>query len=370
MSPDSAPRPTIQSMQEFLEVVRKSGLIEAPRLDDYLRKLTAEPGTLCEPSELAGGLVREGLLTHFQAEQLLAGKWKRFTIGPYKVLERLGVGNSCSVYLCEDTLLNRRLAVKVLPTARSTDSSSLNRFYRETRFFAALNHPNFVQVHSLMQAEMSHLLGMEHVDGTTLQEVIEKTGPMGDMRAAHYIRQAACGLQHAWETAGLVHCNIKPGKIMVDRNGSVKILGTSRVCFYNEDNVIPWKGNDSGLIAADYLAPELAVDIGRIDIRADLYSLGATFYFLLTGRPPFPEGTSSQKLVWHQVRQPVPVQQLCPAVPEGIAAIVARMMAKRPEDRYQTPGEVCDALAPWTQMPIPPPAAAEMPFWCLAAQGS
>ncbi len=253
--------------------------------------------------------MRDGLLTTFQAEQFLQGKWRRFTIGKYKVLERLGSGGMGSVYLCEHKLMRRRVAVKVLPSAKAEDTSSLERFYREARAVAALDHPNIVRAYDIDQDDKLHFLVMEHVDGCSLQEIIKKTGPMDVLRACHYIRQAALGLQHAHETAGLVHRDIKPGNILVDRNGIVKILdmGLARF-FHDEDDMLTKKFEENVLGTADYLAPEQALDSHSVDIRADIYSLGATFYFCLTGRTPFAEGTVAQKLIWHQTRQPKPLR--------------------------------------------------------------
>ena len=159
---------------------------------------------------------------------------------------------------------------------------------------------------------------MEHVDGASLQEIIKKTGPMDVLRACHYIRQAALGLQHAHETAGLVHRDIKPGNILVDRNGIVKILdmGLARF-FHDEEDILTKKYDENVLGTADYLAPEQALDSHAVDIRADIYSLGATFYFCLTGRTPFAEGTVAQKLIWHQTRQPKPIRDAAPGGARG-----------------------------------------------------
>src|SRR6185437_15212746 len=142
-------------------------------------------------------------------------------------------------------------------------------------------------------------------------------------------RQAALGLQHAHETAGIVHRDIKPGNILVDRSGIVKILdmGLARF-FHDEEDMLTRKFDENVLGTADYLAPEQALDSHTVDIRADIYSLGATFYFCLTGRTPFAEGTVAQKLIWHQTRQPKAIRSIRPEVTEGVAAIVEKMMAK------------------------------------------
>src|SRR5437868_12067086 len=136
-------------------------------------------------------MVGDGVLTQFQAEQFMLGKWRRFSIGKYKVLERIGSGGMGSVYLCEHKLMRRKVAVKVLPTAKASDKSSLERFYREARAVAALDHPNIVRAYDIDQDDKLHFLVMEYVDGSSMQEVIKKQGPMDVLRASHYIRQSA-----------------------------------------------------------------------------------------------------------------------------------------------------------------------------------
>lgn len=358
------------SPDEFLDLVRKSGVVDEKRLDAYLQKTRAGGPIPPDLGKFAGILVRDGILTHFQAEQFLQGKWRRFTIGKYKVLERLGSGGMGSVYLCEHKFMRRRVAVKVLPAAKADDPAALERFYREARAVAALDHPNIVRAYDIDQDEKLHFLVMEYVDGASLQEIIKKHGPMDVTRAAHYLSQAAVGLQHAHQTAGLVHRDIKPGNVLVDRNGVVKILdmGLARF-FHDEEDILTKKYDENVLGTADYLAPEQALDSHSVDIRADIYSLGATCYFILTGCTPFTEGTVAQKLIWHQTRQPKPIRQIRPEVPEGLAAIVEKMMSKNPADRYQSPSDITAALAVWTQTPIPPPPEKEMPRLSPAAMG-
>src|SRR5579875_956500 len=363
------PSPT--TIDELLELVRKSEVVEEKKLTAYLDRVRAAQVLPATPAALAGLLVRDGILTQFQAEQFLQGKWRRFCLGKYKVLERLGAGGMGIVYLCEHKLMRRRVAVKVLPESQAKDADSLARFYREARAVAALDHPNIVRAYDIDQDEKLHFLVMEHVDGSSLQDIIKKTGPMDVLRACHYIRQAALGLQHAHDAAGIVHRDIKPGNILVDRNGIVKILdmGLARF-FHDEEDVLSHKFEDDVLGTADYLAPEQAMDSHSVDIRADIYSLGATFYFCLTGRTPFTDGTIAQKLIWHQTRQPKPISQLRPEVAEGVVAIVEKMMAKDANQRYQTPQEVAEELTPWTQTPIPPPPDQEMPQLSPAAMGT
>jgi serine/threonine protein kinase len=362
------PLPT--TAPELVELVRKSGVVEPKRLDAYLEQLTAAGAMPAEPAKLAGLMVRDGVVTHFQAEQFMMGKWRRFTIGKYKVLERLGSGGMGSVFLCEHKLMRRRVAVKVLPTAKAEDPAALERFYREARAVAQLDHPNIVRAYDIDQDDKLHFLVMEHIDGSNLQEIVKKTGPLDPVRAAHYIRQSALGLQHAHEAAGLVHRDIKPGNILVDRNGIVKVLdmGLARF-FHEEEDSITRKYDESVLGTADYLAPEQAINSHDVDIRADIYSLGATLYFCLTGKTPFHEGSIAQKLIWHQTRQPKSVKLLRPEVPDGIVAVIDRAMAKDPNQRFATPQAMAESLSPWTQTPIAPPAAIEMPQLSRAAMG-
>src|SRR4051812_43758170 len=353
--------PAPATTSEFVELVQKSGVVDASRLAAYLQQIHDRGPLPKLPTVMANFMVRDAIVTLFQAEQLLLGKWKRFTIGKYKVLERLGSGGMGQVFLCEHKLMRRRVAVKVLPTQKAADPSSLERFYPEAPAGAPLDHPHILRAYDIDQDDNLHFLVMEYVDGASLQEMIRKTGPMDPTRACHYMYWSAVGLQHAHQQ-GLIHRDVKPGNILVDRTGVVKILDLGLARFFlDEDDLITKKYDESVLGTADYLAPEQAVDSHTVDGRADIYSLGATFYFLLTGQPPFADGTVAQKLLWHQSKAPKSVREVRPEVPEPVAHIVFKMMAKKPEDRYQSPGELAEALLPFTQTPIPPPPEAEMP---------
>ncbi len=259
---------------------------------------------------------------------------------------------------------------KVLPTTLADDPASLERFYREARALAALNHPNIVRACEFYHDEKLHFLVMEYIDGSSLQDMTEKHGPMAVLRAANYVRQAALGLQHAHEIARLVHRDIKPADILVDRGGGVKIIDMGLVRFVGDAAVLPTVGYREVVLGTpDYMAPEQAINPHNVDIRADIYSLGATFYFCLTGQTPLPQGMAPQKLIWLRTRRPDPVRQLRPEVPEGLTVLIERMMAKDPDQRPQTPQEVADVLAPYTAEPIDPPPEDEMPRLSPAASG-
>jgi serine/threonine protein kinase len=338
----------------------------------YLEKLAGTPnGVPATPAKLAGRMVRDGVLSMFQAESLLQGRWKRFFIGKYKVLERLGVGGMGQVFLCEHTLMKRRVALKVLPMAKAKDQASLQRFYREARAAAALDHPNIIRAYDIDEDDGLHFLVMEYVDGVNLHDLVRKIGPLPVARACHYIYGTAMGLQHAHENK-LVHRDIKPANILVDRTGVVKILDMGLARFFNPDetDLLTKKFDELVIGTADYLSPEQAIDSSTADIRSDIYGLGGSFYFLLTGKPPFPDGSIAQKLLWHQSREPTPIPSLRPDVPPALAAVVSRMMAKDPALRYQTPAELMAELTPWIQTPIAPPSEQELPKLSAAATAS
>jgi serine/threonine protein kinase len=346
---------------EFLDVVRKSGMVPEPLLATCLKQCQHA----ADPKAVAEALVQRGLLTQFQSQQLLMGKSRGFNIGKYKILERIGAGGMALVYLCEDPDRQSRVAVKVLPNSHAQDEEYLKRFQREARAVAGLEHPNIVQTFDIDHDGKVNFIVMEYVEGTGLYDIVQNHGPLDPIRAAHYIRQAAVGLQRAHE-ASMVHRDIKPGNLMVDRTGTVKVLDMGLARIFSDSEEVLTRGI---LGTPDYFAPEQSKDSHNVDIRADIYGLGCTFYYLLTGAPPFPEGSIAQKLVWHQTRQPKPIRALRPEVPEGLAAVIHKMLAKDPGQRYQTPAEVAEALGPWTKAPIPPPSEAEMPRLSLAAQG-
>ena len=364
--------PAPATIDELLDLSQKSGIIDKKGLDEYLQRMRGTDGVPAAPEALAEAMVRDGLLTRFQAEQLLQGKWRNFLISnKFKLLERLGEGGMGAVFLCEHVNLRRRVALKVLPAPVAQNPGAVDRFYREGRAVATLDHPNIIKVYDIDFDGKLHYLVMEFAAGSTLQDIVKKKGPMDFVRAAHYIAQAALGLQHAHE-GGLVHRDVKPGNILLDRDGTIKVLDLGLARFFNDqgDNLTREHDATAILGTADYLAPEQAINSHTVDVRADIYSLGMTFYYLLTGSAPFADGTLNQKLIWHQVRQPEPIAGRRPDVPAELAAVLERMIAKDPAERFQTPAAVVEALAPWVQDAIEPPPADEMPELSLAALGS
>jgi serine/threonine protein kinase len=351
--------PAPATAEDFLDLVRKSNQIDNARLEAYLRLPRRVP-LPTNPRKLASQLVRDGLITNFQAEQFLLGKYKGFTLGGYRILERLGTGGVGTVYLAEHELMKRRVALKVLPVAYADDPALLERFRREARSAALLNHPHIVHVFDFRQEGSIHFLVMEYIEGPNLQQLIERRGPLPVSVACDYARQAALGLHYAHEQ-GLIHRDIKPANLLVDPNGIVKVLdlGLARFRDDRESSVTRQFNSKVVLGTADYLSPEQALDQPNLDGRSDIYSLGATLFALLTGRPPFHEGTIGQKLMWHQTRCPQSVTELRPDVPKELANLVARMLAKSPEDRPASCAEVADQLQCWIEQdrhPLAPTA--------------
>jgi serine/threonine protein kinase len=344
-------------------MVQQSGLVDPGYLEAHVRSLE-ETSTLPEaPPQLASRLVEDGLLTGFQTRFILQGRFRGLVVGKYKVLEPLGSGGMGRVYLCEHVAMGHRVAIKLLTGVDRNNYVAIERFFREARASAALNHPNIVRAHDIDHDGKYYYLVMDYVDGVSLQALVDRIGPLAPARAAHYAAQAARGLQQVHQ-AGLVHRDIKPSNLLLDRQGTLKILDMGLARFQDDDRRegLTQKYEAKQILGtADYLAPEQAIKSHQADIRADIYSLGATLYFLLAGRAPFQGNTAEHKIVSHLAYEPEALTAVRGEVPAELAAVVTRMMAKDPAQRYQTPAEVVAALEPWTATPIPPPSEEEIP---------
>jgi serine/threonine protein kinase len=235
----------------------------------------------------------------------------------------------------------------VLPPSRVEDSSYLDRFYLEAKAAAALSHPNIITAFDIDSADKFHFLVMEYIEGRDLQTMVKEQGPLDYQTAADYIGQAAAGLEHA-HAAGLVHRDIKPANLLVDQKGTVKLLDLGLALFADQNNPSLTIAHDENVLGtADYLAPEQAVNSHLVDARADIYSLGCTLYYLLTGHPPFSEGTLAQRLLAHQKKMPLSIKAERPDAPQELVELCNVMMAKSPERRVQTAGEIRHRLDAW-----------------------
>jgi serine/threonine-protein kinase len=343
----SMSKPTVDT---FLDLVDRSGLVEKDQLERELAALKqpASGGPVSSAQEVARQLTHAGLLTDWQCEKLLEGRHKGFFLGKYKLLDHLGTGGMSSVYLAEHVLMQRHVAIKVLPKNRVEDSSYLARFHREAQAAAALDHRNIVRAYDVDNDGSVHYLVMEYIEGRDLQAMVKRDGPMDYPLAAEYIRQAAEGLAHAHQ-AGLIHRDVKPANLLVDQKNVVKVLDLGLARFTTDEDraSLTLTYNENLLGTADYLAPEQALDSHGVDARADIYSLGCSLYFLLTGHPPFSDGTLPQRLMMHQKQQPPSIFQERNDAPRELVDICLRMMAKSADERFQTAAEVAGALADW-----------------------
>ena len=276
-------------------------------------------------------------------------------LGDYELLEELGHGGMGVVYKARQIYLNQIVALKILPHRYLDDAQAVNRFRREMQSIGGLSHPNIVQAYNAGEAGGVHFLVMEFVDGVNLQQFVglgkPPGGPLGVGAACEIIRQAALGLQHAHEHQ-LVHRDIKPANLMLCRSGPVKLLDMGLAKFHAQrhDETQAGRLTQPGVTMGtiDYMAPEQWENSGEADIRSDIYSLGCTLFFLLTGRPPYGDpayDSSRKKLMAHVVAPIPPLLENCADCPEDLEDVYETMLAKDPAERYAEPAEVVAAIA-------------------------
>lgn len=287
----------------------------------------------------------------------------------YRVLSQIGAGGMGVVFLAEHRLMKRRVALKVVVDKALADPDAAARFQREVEIAARLSHPNVVAAHDAEQFRGTTFLVMEYVPGTNLGHLVRNQGPLPVATALGYVRQAARGLQHAHEH-GLVHRDLKPTNLMLTPAGEVKVLDFGLVRVATPFSPTDSGGTRTGVVMGtpDYMAPEQAEDSSRVDTRADVYALGCTLYFLLVGREPYPTPSTLDKLIAHKVA-PLPDPSRSRAdIPPAVLAVLRKMTAKKPADRYQTPAEVVAAVSAVLDgtpdavtVPVAPPVPADAP---------
>ncbi len=260
-------------------------------------------------------------------------------LGPYRLLEFVGGGGMGAVFRALDSTLDRIVAVKVLSRHQSTDDEMLKRFRNEAQSAARLDHENIGRVYAVGSDDGWHYIVFEYIEGTNLRDIIARFGPFDLERSINVLIQIADALEHASQR-DVVHRDIKPSNIIITPSGRARIvdMGLARLHHVAGDDDLTSSGMTLGTF--DYISPEQARDPRVADIRSDLYSLGCTAFFMLTGRPPFASGTMVQKLLQHQQVEPPPVESLRPGVPQRFGEIIRRLMRKDPDDRYQRPAEL------------------------------
>ncbi len=321
----------------FLELAARSRLLEAPMLARFAMRF---PGASAR--ELADALVHAGDLTHFQARKLLAGQWQGLAVGPYRILAPLGRGGMGTVYLARDSRLAEEIgdeilvALKILPPRIArTDERMLARFHREINMGKRVNHPNVARTLTGGEADGVNYLAMEYVPGKTLNEVVKQNGAMAVGDAARLFADVATGLAHLHERS-VIHRDLKPANIMVMPDGRAKLLDLGLAYAIGDPSpgeraVVGGMGYILGTM--DYISPEQARDATAVTPRSDLYSLGCSLYFALTGSPPFPGGTSRDKIRKQRQTEPPPLASLNPTVPVEFSRVVEWLMLKEPTGR-------------------------------------
>jgi serine/threonine-protein kinase len=374
----SAPM-ALTSPQQFLAALRGTRIFSAAQLAELESEYTAFDQAI---AAWVPQLIERGWLTAYQAEQVLSGFGDDLILGQYCILDRLGEGGMAQVYKAKHILMKRPVAMKIIAAkpwsdpergyttsensgqfeeaitpggpgtvGDQSDPDAIDRFHHEVQIAARLDHPNIVRAYDAAEARGRFFLVMEFVDGVDLGARVVRDGPLPVAVACETIRQAAIGLQYAHEH-GLIHRDIKPSNLLVTKTGVVKILdlGLARLtgAIHHQLASPPNASDASGLAGTpDYMAPETAQDHRCADIRSDLYSLGCTFYYLLTGQAPFPGGGWPEKLLRHQLDSAPSAVVLRPDVPEEIAALLQRLMDKDPARRPQTPAELATELEAW-----------------------
>ncbi|HKB01114.1 MAG TPA: serine/threonine-protein kinase [Gemmataceae bacterium] len=347
--------PSPEKLAAFVEAARASGLLPPAEMEAFA-KAAAEPGANAET--LIKDLVKRGILTAYQARLLWKGRGPELFLNQYVLLDKLGEGGMGEVFRARHTRLDRDVALKVMRRERLANPEAVKRFRREIKAAARLAHENVVLAYDADQAGDVHFFAMEFVDGITLDDLVEEKGPLPVGEACEYVRQIAMGLQHAHE-AGLIHRDVKPSNMLLSKDGIVKISDLGLVLLDDTETAESVsKITKEGLTVGtpDFVAPEQARNPRGADIRADIYALGGTLYYLLTGEFPYPGGTPTEKM-FRQAREPFPEVKRSD-VPPAVRAVLAKMTAKRPEQRYQIPAEVAQELEPHARKPgpaTPPP---------------
>jgi serine/threonine protein kinase len=327
-----------------------SGLLSPQQLEDAIAGLTSgASGAAADQitDEMLGQrLVEAGYLNRWQVEQLKEGRTK-FTLGPYRIVNAIGQGGMGHVFKAEHKLLGRIEAIKVLPKSKSTPDA-VAAFQREIRAQAQLDHPNLVRVSYADYEGDTYFFVTEYVPGTDLRKLVRRNGPLAFPIASTIVSQAAEGLHYA-HRRGLVHRDVKPGNLLVTPEGRTKItdLGLSWFLMEELEGSKP-VGRTSSLVGtADYLAPESIREPGKILPVSDVYSLGCTLYYAVTGKVPFPGGNTADKIHRHLHEIPLNPLHFNPDLPEGFCDAIAAMMHKDPDKRTPTAAAVVELLRPW-----------------------
>lgn len=351
----SSSKRTSGDRPRFRDVALRSKLLSEQQVsvaESELRIVMTGPDVAAEAWDraVADIHVRKRELTKFQSRELLAGR-SRFHLGPYVVFDELGRGGMGQVFKAEHLFMGRHVAIKVLPRAKATPESEA-AFQREMRILGRLQHENIVQALDAGYDAMVYYLVTELVSGLDLRKQVVKYGPLSDLAAASVIAQAAQGLAYA-HAQGIVHRDVKPGNLLVRKDGRVKVLDLGLAGSMLEEESMRL-GRVVGTM--DYIAPEQIRSADTVGPTADIYALGCTLYYAVTGQVPFPGGTRREKMQRHLSMPPVPVRELAARLSPEFCRVIEAMMAKDPAERIASAGEVAERLRRWVpDAPQPAP---------------
>jgi eukaryotic-like serine/threonine-protein kinase len=353
---------------DLLPIIRNSGVLTERQFTDVRSKVIS--GEYPSDSKaLAHQLVRDGLLTEYQTRRFLGGKSHGLLVGKYVILDRLGSGSMGRVYKAHHQLMGRIVALKIIAPEIVTNERVVARFQREMRLVGRLDHPNVVRAYDADQSNGILYIVMEYVTGQSLGQRL-KEGPLVPVDAVTYASQAALGLAHAHEQ-GIVHRDVKPSNLLLNDDRVVKVLDLGLGVLMDGDSHATFATADGVAVGTvDYMSPEQAC--GReVDGRSDLFSLGCSLYHLITGRQAFPGDSPIERLGRRINNRPVPITDLRPDLPSSLVVVLDKLLATKPQDRYQTAGEAADALsalvkpkkspATGTAAPAAPPVAKKPP---------
>lgn len=328
----------------FQQAALGSSLLTQEELDEALALLASEGQPEPSDEQLATRLVALGRLNRWQAEQLRLGQQK-FNLGDYHIIDSIGQGGMGHVFKAEHALMGRIVAVKVLPRSKSTPEAVAS-FFREMRAQAQLDHPNLVRAFHAGNDGNVYFLVTEYVPGADLRRLIRRRGKISMGTAAVIISQAAKGLDHA-HSRGLIHRDVKPGNLLVTPEGHCKVSDLGLAGYFTED--APSDGRSGKIVGtADYLSPEQIMTPDRLTAASDIYSLGCTLYYAVTGKVPFPGGTTRDKARAHCQLPPIDPHRFNPELSDEFVEVIADMMAKSLDERIQTAAEVVARLDPWS----------------------
>jgi serine/threonine protein kinase len=341
--PSGAESPTVEG---FLKSVLRSNLLNREQLQEALRDVPRDQRD--DARALATHLVKKGKLTRFQADKILAGTAKGLILDHFQVLTPLGRGAMGTVYLSRDERNGELVALKLLPPSRwQNQERLLARFQREMELSRRVAHPHLAWTYETGICHRVYYIAMEYIPGKNLSRLVNAEGPLRLSRAARLMAEVASGLEHA-HNQGLIHRDLKPSNIMVTPNDHAKVLDLGLALAQGETGENAVLGGGGYIVGTmDYIAPEQTTNALGVDRRADIYSLGCTLYFALSGQPPFPGGTGREKVYRHRSEQPVSLRQLQPELPPAFVQLIEKMMAKDPELRYPSAVAVEEELRNW-----------------------